>query len=111
MTILADHVIDKIMMFVNRPVADSINEGLDIVDALDIRIIEDKTKMWFLDYHKEWCRQEQDENIMRHIVSNRLHKKLIAEDDINSLDYIFYHVNRDIIKNIIFDDYYSKRWT
>ena len=73
MTILPDHIIDKIMRFVNNPVADIINEGLEIVDAdeLDFGIIRDDTNMWFIDCEKEWPRQELDETIMRNILSNR----------------------------------------
>ena len=49
MTILPYHVIDNIMMFVTHRVAEIINEGLEICDALDFRIIKDKSKMWFID--------------------------------------------------------------
>ena len=67
MTIPPDHVIDKIMLFVSHLVADIINEGLKADDALDFRIITDDTKMWFIDYDKEWRGQELDEQIMINI--------------------------------------------
>ena len=49
------------MMFVCHPGADIINEGLELVEALDFRIIEDDTKMWLIDYDKEWRRQALDD--------------------------------------------------
>ena len=48
------------MLCANHPVADIINEGLEIVDELDLRIIKDDTKMWCTYYEKEWRRQELD---------------------------------------------------
>ena len=71
MSIIPEIIIDKIMLFVNHPVADLINDGLVIVSELDLRIIKGETKMWFIDYDKEQRRQKLDEQILRNILSNR----------------------------------------
>ena len=58
----ADHIIKELMMCVNHPVADIINDGLEIAEALDFRIIKDDNNMWFIYVDKEWRRQKLDEN-------------------------------------------------
>ena len=50
------------MLFDSHPVADIIDEGLEINDALDFRIIKDDTQMRIIYYGKEWRGQELDEN-------------------------------------------------
>ena len=39
---LTDNIIQKTMLLVSHPVADIINEGLEIVDALDFIIVQDE---------------------------------------------------------------------
>ena len=72
---IPDHIINKIIMFASHPVADIINEGHEIAEALDFRIIKDDTKMWFIDYDKEWREQELDEQVIRHSLKHRLVKQ------------------------------------
>ena len=63
------------MLSVSHPVADIMNEGLEIVDAFDFRIINDDPKLWFIDSDREeWRGQELDEQIIRHMLNKRLGK-------------------------------------
>ena len=62
--ILPEIVIDNRMLLPSHPLADIINEGIEIADALDFRITKDDTKMWFIACGKEeWRSQELDEKL------------------------------------------------
>ena len=47
-------------------------------------------------------------NNEQYFYTNHLKTKITSKDEIKTLDYIFCHVNRDIIDNIIIDAYYFK---
>ena len=68
------------MLFVNHPVADLINDGLEIANELNFRIIKDETQIWFIGYDEERRGQELDETIMRNILRNRLIETHIKND-------------------------------
>ena len=98
------------MLFARHRVADIINEGRTINKEFDYRQIKDDTKMLFRDYDKERRRQELYEK-MNNILNNRLSKQIISKDVLNTLDYIFVHVNRYLIGKIIFYGSYTKKDT
>ena len=61
MTQLLDLII-QIRLSVIHPVANIMNEALEIGDVLDLIIIKYDYKMWFIRYDKEWRGQDLDDN-------------------------------------------------